>query len=338
MVYALGGGSGHLMRSLALARAAAVRGHQIRILTNSPLARDFRSHHCLLKLPASIAITPLDASWDRDRLAGSVGKILLRGRYDLLVVDTFPRGLAGELADALPRVAVPRVLVHRHLNPRYVDRFDLRAMASQYQRVLMPGEQGALRDLPRAVATEPWLLADADELLAPAEARRLLRIPPSDGRPLLLVSGCGKPDEWRKAAVLAQRIERDIAALAVTRFVCLAIDVDPSADPSSTGARLAGVWPLLMLLRGAEVLIGSGGYNTVYEARAAGVPLLAVPQPRLYDSQSSRLLASERTTKFDLPARIRGLLRQPHRNRETPDYVNGVHRAVELIEDCLRRG
>ena len=35
-------------------------------------------------------------------------------------------------------------------------------------------------------------------------------------------------------------------------------------------------------------MIGSGGYNTINECKALGVPLIAFAQPRLYDRQSLR--------------------------------------------------
>lgn len=335
LIYALGGGSGHLARSLALARAAARRGHHVRILSNSPLAPMFRPGNCLLNIPHSIDITPLDDLWERDPLARCIRRIVVQGGYDVLVVDTFPRGLAGELADLLPGVAVVKVLVHRTVSPRYVDQFSLQPVSSRYDLILMPGEQGVLRELPQAVGTQPWLLADASELLSPDRARGLLRVPHQDKRPLVVVSGCGKPDEWKWAAALSRQLDRDLSPLAVVRLASLAA---PSAVPHDDHEAVdipLGRWPLLLLLRGVDILVGAGGYNTVYEARATSTPLLALPQPRLYDNQAARLHPWEQVTPHDLPDRIRQLLLQPRRATTPPAYVNGVDQAVKLIEGRL---
>ena len=42
-----------------------------------------------------------------------VKNVLLATSYNCLVIDTFPRGLGGELAEILPQLKqIPRVLIH----------------------------------------------------------------------------------------------------------------------------------------------------------------------------------------------------------------------------------
>src|SRR4051812_49405599 len=91
LIYALGGGLGHLTRSLALARAAGVT---VRVLTNSPFAA------CLPFEQATgpqVSLLRIDPTLGRVAVAEVVGATLEPCDFDVLVVDTFPRGLGGEL-------------------------------------------------------------------------------------------------------------------------------------------------------------------------------------------------------------------------------------------------
>ena len=50
-------------------------------------------------------------------------------------------------------------------------------------------------------------------------------------------------------------------------------------------------------LKGADVVIGSGGTNTMMEILAAGVPYLSLPEPRPFDEQVCKMRALERLGK-----------------------------------------
>jgi hypothetical protein len=96
----------------------------------------------------------------------------------------------------------------------------------------------------------------------------------------------------------------------------------------------AVIWPLLEVMAGIDVLVGSGGYNTVYEARATATPLVALTRPRKYDRQALRLSPAERASdETDVICGVAEHLgRRLMSDRVIPAYVNGVHAAVELIE------
>ena len=130
LLYALGGGLGHLTRAVALSRAA-LRGSgqdeqkthtEIVLLTNSPFAEtlpvsnELGRGHRVLKLRSTLS---------RDETAAQVIELLQTERFDTFIVDTFPRGLGGELAPILPELACRKLLVHRDLNPRYCDQYKL---------------------------------------------------------------------------------------------------------------------------------------------------------------------------------------------------------------------
>lgn len=232
---------------------------------------------------------------------------------DVVVVDTFPRGLAGELP--WEAIRVPAVLVHRPIVPRYAARPAVCAAVDRYALILAPGERGAFAAHPRAVETAPWLIADAGELLPAPVARRELGV--RGGAPVVAVLAHGRAAERRRLARIG----------AVCRSACpdrAVLVLDPRR-----------CWPLIVHLPAIDLVVGSGGYHTVHECRATGTPLLAVAQRRLYDDQRARLHPGERAPA--LPDLVRLVARHgPARRRRRP-AVNGVGRAVAAIGSLLGR-
>ena len=205
LIYALGGGLGHLTRAVALARVARASGHRIRILTNSPFAASLPLGKDLGDAGALICIDP---TLDRHSVASTVRSILEPCDFDVLIVDTFPRGLAGELDALLDDVYCPKVLIHRDIDPAYVRWAGLESAARRFDLLILPGEDAPLGDQPHAVRTAPWLLRDHAELLDQLRARRRLNLRHDDNilRPVVVVVGCGRRDEIEAARVLADRL------------------------------------------------------------------------------------------------------------------------------------
>ncbi len=329
LVYALGGGAGHWMRALALSRAAARRGHQVTILHNSPAAAGVGLVDRWLSWPPSIRIVGLESHLDRNQCSGRVAALLRQEVFDVLIVDTFPRGLAGELPTLLPELRAFKVLIHRDLNPRYAARNQVRESCDAYDLILLPGERGPLSDLPPAVFTNPWLVADDWELKTQAQSRKILEA--ADGQPLVVVSGSGKPEEWPVSAAWAEAIQQRLGGLACVRFVCL-----DAAARALAPTLAVHCWPLLVLLPGVDLLVGGGGYNTVCESRATETTLLAIPQPRLYDRQWRRLRPAQCAKADNLLQRVAACTLRRPRPPKPPIYQNGVHQAVRLIEESTR--
>jgi hypothetical protein len=324
LIYALGGGLGHLTRAIALARVAQVAGRSVQVLTNSPFAasRSFAS-----VLGSRVSLVRIDPALGRDSVAARVCSWLEPCNFDVLIVDTFPRGLGGELAPMLARLSCPKVLVHRDLNPAYVEWADLRSVAARYDLLLLPGEDAPMGDLPNAIRTRPWLLRDRSEILDRAEARLRLKLS-RDDRPAIVVMGCGRVAEINAARRLAERLETDLSDRASVRFASIIQDSENKMSRSVT------LWPLVDLMAGIDVLVGSGGYNTVHEARATATPLVALAQPRKYDRQAHRLSLQERASDETEVLRLvsEQLARRPPGSRVVPFFENGVHAAVQLID------
>ncbi|MEO0376395.1 MAG: hypothetical protein AAF329_17595, partial [Cyanobacteria bacterium P01_A01_bin.17] len=159
LIYALGGGWGHLNRAIALGRRAAQQ-HRVRILTNSPYASWVQGQLQDNVLPtaqaSSLELQVLSAQAEQTEISHQVQEQILETEYDCLIVDTFPRGLGGELVSCLPTVTVPKILIHRALNPDYVAAKNLVSwVAQQYNLVLVPGEKENIcfMDLPRTAIT-----------------------------------------------------------------------------------------------------------------------------------------------------------------------------------------
>lgn len=306
-VYALGGGLGHAMRLLALARVATARGHVVRGWVNASRLPD-----PAFALPGlSVERIPRDTS-----RAALRARIDAAPRADLWVVDTFPRGILGELEPS--RLGPKRIWIHRDLAPAYAEKPEVLAAARAYDAVLVPGgdERAPLAGEVGALRTAPWLALDRGDLLSRDEARAQLV---AGERKLVVVSSAGPEDEaprWRELA------ERLTGALPDCAVVLASLD----------GPR--PILPLLKYLAGVDLLVGAGGYHTVNEARATATPLLAFPQPRTYDRQALRLRAHEQVRDFDaLVTRARQILASPR--LPVPPFESGAHQGLEVIESLL---
>lgn len=282
LIYALGGGWGHLTRAVSLARACGGG----RVLSNSPHAPVVRAAMPEIEIVEGYSLF----------------------EDDLLVVDTFPRGIMGELAAVLPLFRGRKVLVHRDLNPKYIESRGLREfVAAHYDVVLRPGERelAPLADLPQVRTTRPWLIRSARELPSRDEARRRMGVG-SDPCVLVIAGGYARELEWYG------QVEAALAGVAVRR---------------------AEGWPAMDLLPGADCVIGGAGYNTVNECAACGVPLVARAWPRKYDRQRERTEAHGVTLIDEVreaPAAVERALEAP---RGPIEFVNGAEEAAAILQN-----
>ncbi|AEI64004.1 hypothetical protein [Corallococcus macrosporus] len=335
LVYALGGGMGHLTRASALARAASRRGHAVVLLTNSPFAAGLPLEAVL---GAGVEVLRLSPALGREAVGEVVARCLEDVRPDVFLVDTFPRGLGGELAPLLSSVRARKVLIHRDVNPTYVKQYGLARAVEAFDLLLVPGEDAPFARHARAVRTAPWLLLRASELLPRDKARARLGVSAEDDRALVAVMGCGTPTEVEEAGHIAARLDARLAGGAVVRWL---VPPGPGRDGGPRQATPEGwaprvpVWPALAVLPGVDVLVGAGGYNTVQEARATGTPFLALARPRLYDRQSLRLRAEERAGTVEALVTRAARLALARPARGLGPYVSGTDDAVTLIEDTV---
>ncbi len=291
LIYARGGGWGHLTRAAALARALLPR--RAVILTNSPYCENVR---------AAMPELSIEAVSTREAAVVQV----LDFAADVLVVDTFPRGLGGELA-ALP-CSSKRVLVHRDINPSYVEWGNLRAFVeSNFDLVLCPGEEGPLADLPQARTTAPWLVREPVAV---------------DDPPDVVVCAGGTQDElpWygEVCALLAGR---------GAKFRCLAARLPDRCPPAAWIAR----WPAIDWIASARVAIGGAGYNTVQECVATGTPLMARAWGRKYDRQRERAERNRGVRVVESPAEAVERAMGESARAAPPEWRNGALEGAALL-------
>jgi hypothetical protein len=321
LIYALGGGFGHLTRASALARAAL--RNNVRILTNSPYAG------CVQRAMPELAIIALDPAISVTEGRIATVRQIEATAPDCLVVDTFPRGLGGELVDAIASFSGPKVFVQRDLNPQYAAAFDLSAFVrNSYDLVLVPADRldDGLGPFPQTATTAPWLVRSRHEVFTRERACRLLGL--REERSCVMVCASGNPDEldWYGAVVSGL-----LQCAPACEVRCIA-PVCPHACPQ---AFWKSYWPALDLYAAADVVVGGAGYNTVYECLACQVPLVARPWPRKYDRQNLRARYAAAVVddpKQAVEAALELLRRKPADERCVRSYYNGVTEAVSLIE------
>ncbi|WP_414544231.1 UDP-N-acetylglucosamine--LPS N-acetylglucosamine transferase [Nostoc sp. CCY0012] len=321
LIYALGGGWGHLNRALSLGRIAA-HHRKVRIITNSPYTHYMNHEGCVIH-------------WISNNISFSatclqVREILLNTRYDGLIIDTFPRGLGGELADILPQLyPIPRILIHRDINPKYITAKGLESFVKKnFDAVIVPGEGTdlGLCDLPGVHHTAPWLIRNAEELPERNVTRsHILRVDKSVKT--ILVCAAGQASELSIFTQIALELHQRFPECAVRILA-------PDCPVDVPQALWVSHHPGIECLAAADVVIGGAGYNTVYECAAVGVPLVALAFHRLYDRQKKRASKGYWVKNIqEAVATVSILLDQvaTQKTSVVSTYINGAVQAMHQI-------
>jgi predicted glycosyltransferase len=237
---------------------------------------------------------------------------IAEARPSCLVVDTFPRGIGGELAAALETIEARKVLVQRDLNPRYVEAAGLEAFVASHYDLVLDCE------------AEPWLVRSADQLPDRETVERILRL--DRGASCALVCASGKQDEleWYGAVAAALQERTLVRVVAAER---------PAGCAEGSWVRY---WPAIDLMRCAAVVVGGAGYNTIQECLAWDVPLVARPWPRKYDRQEVRAESAAARGRVTIvrtaeQAARSALELMQYGAPRLPRFTNGAAEAVRLI-------
>jgi hypothetical protein len=325
LYYALGGGLGHGVRSLALARQLSRRlGGRHLLLFNTPFKAPLEQ---AVASEPGLACRILAPQVEPAGAEAFLADVLSTFRPDVVVTDTFPRGLGGELAAILPeRGDTLRILVSRHLPAAYVERYNLIEFTSQhYDLIVAPGEPSPFAGVLEVLRTAPFLIRDAAEL-PPTEAASAVLHTTTD-RPVVLVTGSGTLAECDEAARLAAELAKHWS----DDLPPLRLALPPGVDSEIEVPTRVTHFPLLECLPAVRLLIAAAGYNTVNEAKALRVPALYRPRQRQYDYQAGRV-AAERCYHdvADLLPLIRHELEKPR--PPLAAYANGAGQAAALIQ------
>lgn len=328
LIYAAGGGYGHLTRSLSLARTAVKTDENriVSILANDEAIKSLS----IVETSERIRLLPIDTTRSNDEIRFYVRSTLESLSLEALIVDTFPRGVLGELDDILSEINCAKILVNRDTVPEYINSADVLHAVGLYDHILLPGESAPLEDRSNATRTEPWLIQDNDELHSIEEARRCLNVR-DDSLPTCLVVLSGKPHERQAFSELSLRLNQELQGIASVRVS----GESPEALENELSSIQIKYWPLMKVLPAVDFLIGAGGYNTVREADATGTPLLAIPQKRMYDQQSKRLNRSQSfSNQLHLIDSLKSQLKEfdPSQSSSSANFQNGTYEALRKIE------
>ncbi len=119
MIYAAGGGYGHCMRALSLARCAVKRNpkRSITLIGNQTGIRKIEQ----INRSSGIVLRGLDNDLRKPDFQQQSQTELSKWKYSTLIVDTFPRGIVGELTPFLQKESsIKKVFVHRDIVPEYI--------------------------------------------------------------------------------------------------------------------------------------------------------------------------------------------------------------------------
>lgn len=333
VIYAAGSGWGHLTRALALAREASSK-RPVTILSSSQLAVNILNSKAWHDFSCGNEINVQFEHSNNESFKTLVRNLLLKQDFSCLVVDTFPRGIIGELQPFfLTEKRARRVFVHRDITPEYVEEFSLRDyVRNNYALVINPGEKErpVLNDL--AKDTNPWLIRNPDEIQE-HECSRTDEHSDSE-LPMIIVCMSGKEEEQILFGKIAQSI---LNLFPQVQLRCLA--AAPLEQPELEKLRI-DYWPGMDVLNSADLVIGAAGYNTINECAALNVPLIACPLKRKYDRQLERSLNSSAITASTLEQVIEHTRlflknRTSRTRRKAHQFKNGAREAVQLIEALL---
>ncbi|MBK8097478.1 MAG: hypothetical protein IPK26_10240 [Planctomycetes bacterium] len=338
-------GLGHLRRSITLATAMTARGPNVHALclTGSPVPDQFPlPERCeLIKIPAigksqagQYVARRLPVPFaEISRLRADLITATVRSfRPDLLLVDHTATGPGEELLPVLRR------LRHEGMHTRVVlglrDVLDtperarlevhgngtVAAIRSFYDQVLVYGQPEVLDvvtayDLPADIAAKTTYVG----AVVPQDARPLPRTADSDTAPRILVTAGGGEDgfELLRGAIAAVRGPLRARPLHVT-VVTGPLMPEAAADDLRRAVQddpridlLRSTRAMELLLDQADLVIGMGGYNTVYEALARQLPLLTLPRrtPRAEQLERCTRLAAAGLLSVLAPAEAA----DPHR-------------------------
>ncbi|MEE2904758.1 MAG: glycosyltransferase [Myxococcota bacterium] len=329
LIYALGGGYGHITRALSLAKVATHRGIHCSILYNSPLAH--RAIPFYEERFSQVNFEYVPSNFERSDVTKFMENYFsdLQG-CDRVIVDTFPRGIAGELVTILPKISCPKVFISRHLNQKYIESIDIYKSLQSFDAVIRPEDSLPPPSyLTHFFATESWLLCSSNEILSQKEARKYLQVVQKTKAPVIGFLGSGHQKEIFQGYQWAKRLRADFPQFKIIFLTLETLDEDSELCRK--------IWPVMKIYRALDLLICSGGHNAINEAKVTNTPALVIPRKRRYDRQDLRADGHAIAAGYeDICLACESLQKNPHEKRR-PDakFTNGAQKAYKIIEGLV---
>lgn len=179
-----------------------------------------------------------------------------------LLVDAFPRGLAGELIHILPGRRALTALMVRALNPRYWRECRLRDFIHAHYDIVFklsdPAWPAVAWDELKGRAVAPVTYYSRNEIADRQTARAMIGLPPEAVAVLNLTDRPLRRQLPRQAIIIEAR-------------------------------RRPEFYPWGRWLRAFDLVVSAGGYNAWHEIRLADVPAIFLPEEKKYDLQAERV-------------------------------------------------
>jgi len=332
LIYGLGGGWGHLNRCLSLAQLLTKKT-QVQLIINSPYFPYINNYINQLN---QINIFFLNSQENINLITQQIRTIILKNDYNCLIVDTFPRGLGGELTQILSLLTVKKILIHRDLNPRYIKLKNIEEFVKKnYDLILIPekGNNLPFANFPNSHFTPPWLIKNSDQLIPKNQAYSLLKINKLPEQKVIIILASGQIEELEIYGEIANLLSSN------TNYTIRMISpIKPKNCPPKI---CYFYYPAIDLLPIADLVIGGGGYNTISEVIALNIPLIVLPQPRLYDRQLMRIkrIIDTGNNQIKIATNLKQVMTEANyllqnlKFKPNFNYKNGVLEAITLIEN-----
>jgi len=249
-------------------------------------------------------------------------------RCDRVIVDTFPRGIAGELDAFLPNISCTKILISRYLNQKYIESIDIDKSLQSYNAVVHPKDSLARPSyLKQFFSTEPWLLCSADEIFSQEKARQHLQLVRENAAPVIGFLGSGQMQEIIQAYQWAKRLRDDCPQLQVVFFTLEDLEED--------SALCRKIWPAMQVYPALDLLVCSGGHNAINEAKVTNTQILVIPRKRRYDRQDLRATERPLVTSYKEIRIVCESLKIDSYRQQKPyaDFANGAQKACTIIEN-----
>lgn len=336
LIYALGGGRGHVQRQLALAtRLVKLGAERVTLITSSEWcslgtafykSRQTEIGGVSRSQLTGVELISIPKAWSANDLTQFLITLVYRNSWDWLVVDVFPRGILGELEGVLSggKPGFKTAIVQRIFNENYLNFLNDYCTWPVYDVSFVPGEKSGLNGLSEiSIRTNPWIIRSFDEMNASNSADGLIEYGFGKSRKLLLVA-TGTSEEFS--------FWRNLYAFISGHPLLANWHIDFTGSPSD-GFHSAS-WPLIDRLPIYELVIGAGGYNLVYECRLLSIPLIAWPLKRKYDDQAARVRMNNIPrvhSKMELVESMLEFNNLNNNNSILNPYDNGADAAADFL-------
>ena len=327
--YALGGGLGHLVRQVAIARSLQ---QQTDGKSGSTIVANSEFAPTVARLVAQengdqirFELLPSDCSpTDAESL---LEKLLASQRFDCLVVDVFPRGLGGELVNCFANhSALPKILIARNLPPDYLQQFEVESFVQRnFPQVFRIEPEAPFEGLPQSQLTCPVVFQSSPTKTKPIATR------PDQHR--ILVVGSGTSAECQAMRKLAEDL----------KVITNASYPDSGSrpyefcfhGPTSDLDDDRFCWPPSSQLAGFDLVIGNAGYNLFWETQLSQTPAILLARSRKYDDQSVRSKLRWPIPAIDLLSLIEAKLANASLGAHSPPVKNAVEELTASILSLL---